>query len=270
MDIIDKDIRTFGEGDCSLFYNVLPEPLASSVFQKLKDEIKWKKMFHAGQEVSRLVCVQGTIIDGCKPIYRFPNDDYFELEKWSDTMKIIKEILESKLNHPINHGKIQLYCNGMSYIGPHSDKTLDIAKGSCIINVSFGSTRTFILRKKTKGIDDESYEKQEIKLPHNSVFMFGLNTNMKWTHSVNKEPEILTDRISIVFRNIATFETKDGKIIGQGAKTDNSTSSASLAGLDKDEQLLLIKAFAKENKESEFDWESEYGKGFSVFDFSKI
>ena len=258
---LETDLRSFGEGDCTLFYNVLPNSISKSVYQKLKEEVKFKEMFHADKAVSRLVCVQGTITEDSKPIYRFPNDEYFDLEPWSPTMEIIKSIVEVQLKHPINHAKIQFYKDGLSYISPHSDKTLDIARGSCIINMSFGETRTFVLKKKSK----ECYEKQEIKLPHNSIFMFGLKTNMKWTHSVSKEPEITGGRISIVFRNIATFETKDKQIIGQGAKKDNNVIVD-----EKEEQLRLIKCFSKENKESEFDWEATYGQGFSAFDFSKI
>jgi nicotinamidase-related amidase/alkylated DNA repair dioxygenase AlkB len=256
---VEKDQRTFGEGDCTLFYNVLPKLLSDNVFQKLKDEISWKEMYHKDLPVARLVSVQGTINDGLTPLYRFPNDHYFDLESWTPTMKIIKEIVERRLNHPINHGKIQFYKDGHSYIGPHSDKTLDIAKGSFIINMSFGGTRTFVLKNKV------TYEQQKIRLPHNSILMFGLNTNMKWTHGVPKEADVHDERISIVFRNIATFETNDGTVIGQGSKKPNAPAVD-----EKEEQSKLRMSFHRENSQADFDWNAEYGDGFSVYDFSKL
>lgn len=256
---VEEDKQKFGEGDCTLFYNVLPKPLADTVFQKLKDEITWEEMYHKDLPVTRLVSVQATIKDGLVPLYRFPNDHYFDPESWTPTMKTIKEIVEERLKQPINHGKIQFYKDGDSFIGPHSDKTLDIAKGSFIINMSFGGTRTFVLRNKT------TFEQQKIKLPHNSILMFGLNTNMKWTHGVPKEADVHDERISIVFRDIATFETKDGDIIGQGSKK----ISGSLVD-EKEEQLKLKMSFHNENSQADFDWNAEYGDGFNVYDFSKL
>jgi len=256
---VDKDPHEFGESDCTLFYNVLPKSISDTVFQKLKDEISWKEMYHNDIPVNRLVSVQASTANGLTPLYRFPNDSYFKPENWTPTMNVIKEIVEKRLSHPINHGKIQFYENGLSYIGPHSDKTLDIAKGSCIINMSLGGTRTFVLRNKT------TFEQQNIKLPHNSILMFGLNTNMKWTHGVPKEPEMHEERISIVFRDIATFETSNGDIIGQGSKKNLDPNIN-----EKEEQLKLVKSFHRENQQADFDWNAEYGDGFNVYDFSKL
>ena len=60
----------------------------------------------------------------------------------------IERLYDVRLNHVL----IQLYRNGNDYIRKHADKTLDIAKGSTIFNVSLGASRHMYLRLKKVGI----------------------------------------------------------------------------------------------------------------------
>jgi alkylated DNA repair dioxygenase AlkB len=43
---------------------------------------------------------------------------------------------------------IQLYRTGADYISEHSDKTIDVVRGSFIVNLSLGARRTMTLRTK--------------------------------------------------------------------------------------------------------------------------
>ena len=38
-----------GEGDTELVLDILPPELASSAFQRLRDEVKWNHMVHKGR-----------------------------------------------------------------------------------------------------------------------------------------------------------------------------------------------------------------------------
>ena len=132
---------------------------------------------------------------------------------------------------------IQLYRTGADYISEHSDKTIDVVRGSRIVNLSLGARRTMTLRTKKDAIiaasdgagngehppppshDGEGgavqRTTQRIPLPHNSLFVMGLATNSRWMHSVHtdKRPENTKDpsergaRISLTFRHIGTFLT---------------------------------------------------------------
>ena len=136
---------------------------------------------------------------------------------------------------------IQLYRTGADYISEHSDKTIDVVRGSRIVNLSLGSRRTMTLRTKKdaaagseQGANGEGHghprdgdgnggaaaaavqrTTQRIPLPHNSLFVMGLATNSRWMHSVHtdKRPENTKDpsergpRISLTFRHIGTFLT---------------------------------------------------------------
>lgn len=153
------------------------------------------------------------------------------------------------LNHHVNHVLIQLYRTGADYISEHSDKTIDIVPGSKIVNVSLGAQRVMTLRTKKDfiaprvqntadslndtvssrqlpshkfGVDSSVIASprrtQRVPLPHNSVFVLGLVTNAKWTHSIHTDKRPLKtksspeqyqngERISLTFRHIGTFLT---------------------------------------------------------------
>ncbi|PPQ69001.1 hypothetical protein CVT26_001935 [Gymnopilus dilepis] len=294
-----------GAGDSYLVTDLLPPELADVAFERLKTEVKWQTMFHRGGEVPRLVAVEGEIAeDGSFPVYRHPADESPPLLPFSPTVALIREHVQKVLNHPVNHVLIQYYRTGGDYISDHSDKTLDVVRGSNIVNVSLGAQRTMTLRMKRDGLpkpaetpspeaasaDSSSSsgpgagEKpkhgpprpaQRIPLPHNSMFVMGLETNAKWLHGVSqdnrpwktKSPEEQAEdggRISLTFRHIGTFLSKDqSKIWGQGAKGKTKEDAGDVI-FDKDETEKMLIAFGDENHHSDFDWEAGYGSGFDI------
>ncbi|TFK46401.1 hypothetical protein OE88DRAFT_1667756 [Heliocybe sulcata] len=277
-----------GEGDTDIVLHVLPDDLADVAFQKLKSEVKWNTMHHRGGEVPRLVAVEGAVNeDGSFPIYRHPADESPPLHPFSPTVSLIRDQVEKALNHPVNHVLIQLYRGGADYISEHSDKTIDVVKGSKIVNVSLGAQRIMVLQTKKDALlpsDGASHTPtsrvtQRIPLPHNSMFVMGLETNKKWMHGIrsDKRPESAKtdtekyangERISLTFRNIGTFLTADeAYIYGQGGK-GKTKDDQRLVVNGTEEAERLIQAFGAENHESNFDWEASYGQGFDVLHFT--
>jgi hypothetical protein len=207
----------------------------------------------------------------------------------------------------VNHVLIQLYRTGADYISEHSDKTIDVVRGSRIVNLSLGARRTMTLRTKkditaagsaqgtngehTPDVDGNAAAQrttQRIPLPHNSLFVMGLATNSRWMHSVHtdKRPENTKDlaergpRISLTFRHIGTFLTtppgptgqeqeqqEQQLIFGQGA-TGKTRAEARPVVHGGEAAERLLAAFGAENHQSEFDWEKAYGEGFDVLHFS--
>ncbi|KAH9974283.1 hypothetical protein BGW80DRAFT_1436861 [Lactifluus volemus] len=288
-----------GEGDTYLVENILPRELAEVAFESLRKEVAWNTMHHRGGEVPRLVAVEGEIdADGNYPIYRHPADESPALRPFSPTVSQIRAHVERALQHPVNHVLIQLYRTGADYISEHSDKTIDVVRGSRIVNLSLGARRTMTLRTKKDGAlrqgqgpeDDEPEDDevtvrhtQRVPLPHNSLFVMGLTTNARWMHSVHtdKRPEDTKDpaergpRISLTFRHIGTFLTPplsavaQQSIFGQGATGKTRTEARPVVyGGEQAERLLA--AFGAENHQSEFDWEKAYGKGFDVLHFTAL
>ncbi|KAF4918827.1 DNA oxidative demethylase ALKBH2 [Colletotrichum viniferum] len=276
------------EGDTTVIHNIIPEPLAEGIFEKVRDEVSWQRMSHQGGEVPRLVAVQGEVAgDGSMPVYRHPSDESPPLLFFSPTVREIKTEVEKQLGHPLNHALIQFYRDGTDYISEHSDKTLDIVKGSYIANVSLGAERTMVFRTKRRDKDPSSTEspsgedsrKRQIaraKLPHNSLCRMGLKTNMRWLHAIRQDKRMERDktpaelafsggRISLTFRQIGTFLDRDSTVIwGQGATCKARDEAQPVINGQSPEAVEMLHAFGTENHSTTFDWDRHYGKGFDV------
>ncbi|OCK77012.1 hypothetical protein K432DRAFT_385024 [Lepidopterella palustris CBS 459.81] len=288
---------TIAEGDSQIIYDFFPptvrhprtskNPLKDVIFHQLYNEVKWQKMYHAQGEVPRLVCVQGEFgPDGSMPVYRHPSDQSMPLLHFSPTVEMIRDQVQKIVKHPVNHVLIQLYRSGQDYISEHSDKTLDIVRGSSIVNVSFGAQRTMRLRTKKSGKSDATSDEagsarntQRVAMPHNSIFVLGQDSNMRWLHGINADKRLPQDRseaekaysgmrISLTFRHIGTFLDSDTRLIwGQGASSKDRATAKDVINDEEDETEKMIHAFGKENQSTEFDWNAIYGAGFDVLHF---
>ncbi|KAM0248260.1 hypothetical protein ACHAQJ_009526 [Trichoderma viride] len=276
------------EGDTDVILDALSNALADGAFEMLEKEVLWQRMSHQGGEVPRLVAVQGKVDeDGTMPVYRHPADESPPLLPFSPTVQAIKTETEKHLGHPLNHVLIQFYRDGNDYISEHSDKTLDIVRGSYIANVSLGAERTMILRTKKLETDlsgtasnDTKRKIQRAKLPHNSLCRMGLQTNMKWLHAIRRDKRADREksaaelaysgrRISLTFRHIGTFLDRDESIIwGQGATGKTRASARPITNGQSPEAVKMIQAFGTENHASDFDWSAHYGSGFDVLHIS--
>ncbi|KAJ5481253.1 hypothetical protein N7475_000065 [Penicillium sp. IBT 31633x] len=273
---------TIGEGDSRLVLNL---NLATDCFERIKAEVDWQKMYHLSGQVPRLVAVQGqTRPDGAIPIYRHPADESPPFKPFTSAIDEVRLAVEQILGHPLNHVLIQLYRDGQDRISEHSDKTLDIARGSFICNVSLGAERVMVLRTKTSTSDpnkgmESGRTSQRVSLPHNSLFVLGPKTNMRWLHGIRADKRPAAEktaaeqayggqRISLTFRHIATFiNPATNRIWGQGAVSKTSDHARPVVHGDSAETERLIGAFGQENRATEFDWDTVYGGGFDVVNF---
>jgi nicotinamidase-related amidase/alkylated DNA repair dioxygenase AlkB len=268
---------------CGLYHPTDPsKPLKDLIFTQLYNEVRWQKMLHQQGEVPRLVCCQGEFsADGSMPIYRHPADQTLPLLHFSPKVDVVRKQAEKMVGHPLNHVLIQLYRSGNDFISEHSDKTLDIAKGSSIVNVSFGAQRTMRLRtKKSAKVGDaderSQRETQRVALPHNSIFVLGLKSNEKWLHGImadKRQPGERSEaesaysgiRISLTFRHINTFlDARNTIIWGQGATSKDQRNAGDVVNDDEEETERIVRAFGRENHSSQFDWDECYGDGFDV------
>ena len=285
---INPATASIGEGDSRICHNILSPQHATEAFHTLRSAVQWQKMYHRSGEVPRLVAVQGEIHqDGSIPIYRHPADESPQLRPFCPTVQKLREYIEDMLQHPVNHVLIQLYRSGEDNISEHSDKTLDIVRGSDIVNLSLGAQRTMVLRTK-KSSESASTSSgqprfaQRIPLPHNSLFILGQKTNQHWLHAIRadkrraaekstEELDFGGERISLTFRYVGTFiNPADDTIWGQGAsEKEKQMAKKILSGAEAERAgEAMIRAFGLENHQSRgFDWDVNYGKGFDVVNF---
>lgn len=269
-----------GEGDSRIIHDL---DLPPEAFKQIRQEVAWQKMYHLSGQVPRLVAVQGrTEANGSIPIYRHPADESPPLNPFTSTVGQVRVIVERILGHPLNHVLIQFYRDGQDRISEHSDKTLDIVRGSSICNVSLGAQRIMVLRTKAShGSEgaESGRQTQRVPLPHESLFVLGERTNMRWLHGIrpDKRPEsdksveeraYSGERISLTFRHIGTFLNPTGDTIwGQGAVSKHQDKARPVMHGDAIETERLIRAFGQENHATEFNWDSVYGGGFDVVNF---
>lgn len=271
----------------SIYYDLLPPDSVDGVFHRLKEEVNWQRMYHQAGEVPRLVCCQGIIgSDGSMPVYRHPSDATLSLSPWTPAVDEIRQAAEAVVGHPLNHALIQLYRSGTDLISEHSDKTLDIAPNSFIVNASFGAERVMRLRTKRSAVPSDNSPTpsnqpparttHRVRLPHNSALLMSLPTNARYLHSINadKRPalELTTaekaydaQRISLTFRQIETFiDANSACIWGQGATGKYKEDARRVINGDGVETEKLLKGFGAENAGTEVRWEEWYGGGSDV------
>ncbi|RMZ17454.1 hypothetical protein D0862_00849 [Hortaea werneckii] len=283
----EKELESAGS---HILFDVLPEEHAGNIFDILHSEVHWQRMHHQTGEVPRLVCCQGDIAeDGSRPVYRHPSDHTMPLHPWTPAVDSVRRAAERAVGHPLNHALIQLYRGRVDYISEHSDKTLDIEKGSKIVNVSFGAQRTMRLRSKrghkasqpvppsnSSKTTQPSRTTYRVPMPHNSMITMSLETNAEFLHGINpdKRPPVeFTDaekaydghRISLTFRQISTFLSKDEKLIwGQGATGKVKDDAQPVINGNPEESEKLVRAFGAENQASSIDWHAVYDEGSDV------
>jgi glutathione S-transferase len=122
----------------------------------------------------------------------------------------------------------------------------------------------------------EKRETQRVAMPHNSMFVLGLETNKKWLHGIQPDKRIAAERsegelayngirISLTFRHIGTFlDAKESVIWGQGATAMEQRDAADVINGDEEETKRMITAFSRENHNPDFEWDEHYGSGFDV------
>lgn len=203
----------------------------------------------------------------------------------------MKQKVEGIVGHEMNHVLIQLYRGAEDFISEHSDKTLDIVRGSSIVNVSLGAQRVMRLRMKKSAVVASENEAgttvsgrktQLVPMPHGSVFVLGLKTNEAWLHGINADKRLPIERtedekafggqrISLTFRRIGTFLSADERYIwGQGACSKTKEGAGKVVNGDEEKSKEVINAFGWENQMAVFDWEKVYGGGFDVLHFGKL
>ena len=290
--------------DSFILHDILPSPLSSTIFAALDSEVTWQKMYHRSGEVPRLVAVQGEYSPDKIPIYRHPADASPPLLPFTPTVQLVRAAAEEAVGHELNHVLIQLYRGPEDSISEHADKTLDIVRGSKIVNYSAGALRTMVLRSKKvamstldtevgESVDGEETKQREmhpgpprqtlrVPLTHNSLFVLGPETNQAFLHAIRPDRRLASERseeetsndgrrISLTFRRVGTFvDPERGTIWGQGATGKTQEEARRIVGDDdglEREYERMIRAFGQENRRGKsWSWEEWYGAGFDVVD----
>jgi alkylated DNA repair dioxygenase AlkB len=117
---------------------------------------------------------------------------------WTPELLAIKKRVEAETNFDFNSVLLNLYRNGKDGVGWHSDRTENFGKDQVIASVSFGETRPFRLRHKTR----KDQPMLEIPLTHGTLLLMYGTTQTHWEHHVPKTAKDILPRINLTFRQV--------------------------------------------------------------------
>ena len=117
---------------------------------------------------------------------------------WTPELLAIRKKVEQETGLTFNAVLLNLYRNGKDGVAWHSDHTDKSGPNPIIASVSFGETRMFRLRHKSR----KEVQQVEIPLHHGSFLLMAGTTNSFWQHQVPKTAKDILPRINLTFRRI--------------------------------------------------------------------
>jgi alkylated DNA repair dioxygenase AlkB len=118
-------------------------------------------------------------------------------EPWTEPLQEIKTRIEVVSLTTFNSVLLNLYRDGRDSVGWHSDDEPELGEMPVIGSVSFGGTRSFVLRHKERKVPD-----LELTLTHGSYLLMKGTTQRFWKHRVPKTTDPVEPRINLTFRRV--------------------------------------------------------------------
>lgn len=108
----------------------------------------------------------------------------------------IKAAVELASGRRFNSVLLNYYRDQRDSMGMHSDDEAELGPEPAIASVSFGATRTFILKHKA------SKRSVRIDLTSGSMLLMTGKTQANWSHGINKQSRSIGPRVNLTFRKI--------------------------------------------------------------------
>lgn len=115
---------------------------------------------------------------------------------WTPLLLAIRAAVEAVCGHRFNSVLLNRYRNGRDSMGMHSDDEPELGSEPVIASLSYGTTRTFILRHKR--------DKRTLRLPltDGSLLLMSGPLQRYWLHGINKSDRPMGERLNLTFRYI--------------------------------------------------------------------
>ena len=116
---------------------------------------------------------------------------------WTALLLEIRAAVEAACGRRFNSVLLNRYRNEHDSMGMHSDDEPELGKDPAIASLSYGATRSFILRHKR--------DKRTVRLPleDGSLLLMSGQLQRNWLHGINKSTRPLGERLNLTFRYIA-------------------------------------------------------------------
>jgi alkylated DNA repair dioxygenase AlkB len=108
----------------------------------------------------------------------------------------LRNAVEAATGHRYNSVLLNHYRNGADSMGMHSDDEPELGPQPVIASLSYGATRTFILRHK------RSKRTVKLDLADGNLLLMAGSLQANWMHGINKTAKPIGPRLNLTFRYI--------------------------------------------------------------------
>jgi alkylated DNA repair dioxygenase AlkB len=112
----------------------------------------------------------------------------------------LRSAVEAATAHRYNSVLLNYYRDGADSMGMHSDDEPELGPEPAIASLSYGATRTFILRH--KGHDGDPRRTLKLDLQDGNLLLMAGRLQQNWLHGINKTARQTGPRINLTFRYI--------------------------------------------------------------------
>jgi alkylated DNA repair dioxygenase AlkB len=121
-----------------------------------------------------------------------------EPKTWLPTLAEIRTKLTQATGCRFNSVLLNFYRDGRDSMGWHSDDEPELGEEPTIASLSFGGTRRFLLRHRTR----PELDTLELLPSHGSLILMAGTTQAAWKHAVPKTARPAAPRLNLTFRTI--------------------------------------------------------------------
>lgn len=190
---------TIPDAEIFLFEGVSSPLQGMDHFERLLHEIAWRqesiKLFGKSYLQPRLLEFHGD--DGVAYTY---SRKRYQAKPWTTTLQDLRRVAEEIAQAPFNCVLANLYRNERDSMGLHADDEPELGSDPVIVSMSFGATRTFVLKHKTR----RDVSVVRIPLTSGSILVMKGSTQRHWLHGIEKKTRTLGPRINLTYRMVYT------------------------------------------------------------------
>jgi alkylated DNA repair dioxygenase AlkB len=173
----------------------LPMPLANAeIFARLLDETPWRAdsvvVYGKRYLQPRLTAWYG------EASYTYSGLTLQPLPL-TPLLEAVRVAVERVTGRRYNSVLLNHYRDGQDCMGMHSDDEPELGPQPVIASLSYGATRTFILRHKASG------RTVKLDLTAGSLLLMGGCLQANWLHGINRTAKVVGPRINLTFRYVS-------------------------------------------------------------------
>ena len=117
---------------------------------------------------------------------------------WTDLLREIKRRIEDCTDATFNAVFLNLYRDHNDSMGFHSDDEKELGQNPVIASLTFGATRTFLMKHKS----NRDIPLVKVPLESGTVLLMKGATQHNWKHGINKQTTPCGPRVNLTFRTL--------------------------------------------------------------------